>query len=86
MRRCSTRAPSRGGADLDHNGKLETIGIRMSGHPQATLHVFIRHGSERTSGWRLILESDPNRSVFFLIADTVDLSGNRDMAAGEDRA
>jgi subtilisin family serine protease len=36
-------------ADLDHNGKLETILFNLNG-PQATLHVFQPDGSERP-GW-----------------------------------
>ena len=55
-------------ADLDHNGKLETIVDSYSG-TQATLHVFQPDGSER-SGWPVILENQiPTGQSFLAVGD-----------------
>src|SRR6185437_430369 len=54
-------------ADLDHNGKLETILANYNGS-QATLHVFLPDGSERP-GWPVdVSSSNGNLSILASIA------------------
>ncbi|HEU5404250.1 MAG TPA: S8 family serine peptidase, partial [Terriglobales bacterium] len=60
-------------ADLDHNGKLETILVSCSG-TQATLHVFQPDGSER-AGWPLLLPNTNQYSQAFLAVGDLNRDG-----------
>jgi subtilisin family serine protease len=61
-------------ADLDHNGKLETILVSYSG-TQANVHVFQPDGTERT-GWPLALPNPDQHSQSFLAVGDLNRDGH----------
>lgn len=64
-------------ADLDQNGKLETILVCYSG-TQATLHVFQPDGTERT-GWPVVLPNPNSSSQSFLAVGDLNQDGHKEI-------
>jgi hypothetical protein len=64
-------------ADLDQNGKLETILVCYSG-TQTTLHVFQPDGTERT-GWPVVLPNPNSSSQSFLAVGDLNQDGHKEI-------
>jgi len=64
-------------ADLDHNGKLETILVLYSGtsNDQAIMHVFQPDGTERV-GWPVVLPNPNQYSESFLAVGDLNQDGH----------
>ncbi len=67
-------------ADLDHNGKLETILVHYSGDSgsQAVMHVFQPDGTER-SGWPLTLPNANQYSQSYLAVGDLNRDGQEEI-------
>lgn len=71
-------------ADLDHNGKLETILVAYNG-PQAMLHVFQPDGSERP-GWPVDVSSGNQFAQAFLAVGDFNRDGREEIVFSHETA
>jgi len=71
-------------ADLDHNGKLETILVSYNGN-QVTLHVFQPDGSER-AGWPVTLLTNDQYAQSFLAVGDMNHDGQEEIVFSHEEA